>query len=64
MDDAHAMRQCSLISVYLEATSHLEKNRGNTEIHLELLKEDNKEGFKLKTSVTSNHVNGSIYNHF
>lgn len=27
MDDALAMRQCSLISVYLEATSHLEKER-------------------------------------
>lgn len=25
MDDALAMRQCALISVYLEATSHLEK---------------------------------------
>ncbi len=27
MDDALAMRQCSLISFYLEATSHLEKQR-------------------------------------
>ena len=27
MDDAVAMRQCSLISVYLEATSHPEKER-------------------------------------
>lgn len=27
MDDALEMRQCSLISIYLEATSHLEKER-------------------------------------
>lgn len=29
MDEALAMRQCSVISVYLEATSHLETWRGN-----------------------------------
>lgn len=44
-DEAPAMRQCSLIFVCLEATTIL-KNRGNTEIHLYLL--DNNNGFKLK----------------
>ncbi len=29
MDDALALRQCSLISVYLEGTSHLEKESYN-----------------------------------
>lgn len=59
MDDALAMRQCSLISVYLEATSHLEKQRERGNPFRFVEKIIVKKVFKLKTSVISNYVNDS-----
>lgn len=50
MDDALAMRQCSLISVYLEATSHLEKQRERGNPFRFVEKIIVKKVFKLKTS--------------